>query len=279
MTVSLLGCVIMDNMKNKLAQIEARLQALVEGGVARLFPSIQKQSDLVSRLVQAMHAGIETGSDGNPLVPNLYTLRVHPNEVDAWQDNQALLDSLSQALREAGDEAGLRFSNPPVVRVAAALEVAAGEVQISARNSQADLTQTTDIAVNRDPNAPDLPPNAFLIVDGTRIFPLDQAVVNIGRKLENQLVVEDPRVSRVHAQLRAVRNRFVIFDLDSTGGTLVNGERVHQCTLYPGDVISLSGVPLVFGQDPSVHGETQDFSPALVNPKPRRKPDTHEDRA
>jgi pSer/pThr/pTyr-binding forkhead associated (FHA) protein len=61
--------------------------------------------------------------------------------------------------------------------------------------------------------------------------------------------------------LRAIRGRFVVFDLDSAGGTWVNGQRVLQHTLVPGDVISLSGVPLVYGQDSVGQDETQDINP------------------
>jgi pSer/pThr/pTyr-binding forkhead associated (FHA) protein len=49
--------------------------------------------------------------------------------------------------------------------------------------------------------------------------------------------------------LRIVRERFVLFDLNSSGGTFVNGQRAEQSVLYPGDVISLAGVTLIFGQD------------------------------
>ncbi len=37
--------------------------------------------------------------------------------------------------------------------------------------------------------------------------------------------------------------------LESSGGTFINGQRIHQSILYPGDVISLAGVNLIFGQD------------------------------
>jgi pSer/pThr/pTyr-binding forkhead associated (FHA) protein len=94
-----------------------------------------------------------------------------------------------------------------------------------------------------------LPENAFLIVEGVREFALLEAVINIGRRLDNHLVIEDPRVSRHHAQLRAINGRFVLFDLDSSGGSFVNGQRLSQGILYPGDVISLAGVTLIYGQD------------------------------
>jgi pSer/pThr/pTyr-binding forkhead associated (FHA) protein len=96
---------------------------------------------------------------------------------------------------------------------------------------------------------PGVPENAFVIVEGVKVYPLNESVINIGRRLENQLVIDDPRVSRNHAQLRAIKGRFVLFDLNSTGGTFVNGQRTSQTVLYPGDVISLAGVALIFGQD------------------------------
>ena len=94
-----------------------------------------------------------------------------------------------------------------------------------------------------------LPPAAFLVVDGVHLFLLNQPVISIGRAPENDLVISDLRVSRQHAQLRAVNGHFVVFDLDSTGGTSLNGQPVLQHLLSPGDVISLAGVPLVYGQE------------------------------
>ena len=44
-----------------------------------------------------------------------------------------------------------------------------------------------------------------------------------------------------------IQGRFVIFDLDSMGGTFVNDVAVSSHVLNPGDVIRLAGVPLVYG--------------------------------
>jgi pSer/pThr/pTyr-binding forkhead associated (FHA) protein len=82
-----------------------------------------------------------------------------------------------------------------------------------------------------------------------QIFPLDESVINLGRRSDNHVVIDEMRVSRKHAQIRAIKGHYVIFDLDSSGGTYVNGVLSSQATLYPGDVISLAGVDLVYGQD------------------------------
>ena len=94
-----------------------------------------------------------------------------------------------------------------------------------------------------------IPPNAFFIVDGIKFYPLVKTVINIGRRLENDLVIDDRRVSRNHAQLRAVEGHYVLFDLSSSGGTFVNGIRVSETIIYPNDTISLGGVKLIFQQD------------------------------
>lgn len=107
-----------------------------------------------------------------------------------------------------------------------------------------------ETSTNDEPESNDaIPEHAFLIIEGVKIHPLKESVINVGRKLENHVVIDDPRVSRTHAQLRVIKGHFVLFDLNSTGGTFVNGQRTSQTVLYPGDVISLAGVTLVFGQD------------------------------
>jgi len=121
---------------------------------------------------------------------------------------------------------------------------------VASFSSQA-VTDTQGMpADNQNAGSPEMPPSkAFLIQQGTKVIPLDKSVINIGRRLDNQIVIDDPRVSRNHAQIRVIKDRFVIFDLNSTGGIYVNNQRTNQTVLYPGDVISLAGVTLVFGQD------------------------------
>ena len=94
-----------------------------------------------------------------------------------------------------------------------------------------------------------IPPNAFFIIDGLKFHPLVKAVISIGRRLENDLVIDDPRVSRRHAEIRANEGHYVLVDLSSTGGTFVNGTRVSECIIYPNDTISLGGVTLIYHQD------------------------------
>jgi pSer/pThr/pTyr-binding forkhead associated (FHA) protein len=164
-------------------------------------------------------------------------------------------------LRQVGEQAGVEFYAAPVVLLAADPALALQAVQVSARIQTGQLTPTMGLEL------PDLggepsPPNAYLVVDGTQLFPLRSSVINIGRRADNDLVIDDARISRRHAQIRQIRGRFVLFDLDSTGGSFINNQRIRQGALRPGDVIALAGVPLVFGQDPARVDSTQYLPPA-----------------
>ena len=90
--------------------------------------------------------------------------------------------------------------------------------------------------------------NAYLIVN-SEVFPIKHQLTNLGRKLDNHIVLNDPRISRNHAQIRIMEQQYIILDLNSTGGTMVNGKRVNRSVLYSGDTISLAGVEVKFVQD------------------------------
>jgi len=90
--------------------------------------------------------------------------------------------------------------------------------------------------------------NAYLIVN-SEVYQINGALTNMGRKMDNHIVLNDPRVSRNHAQIREVDHHFILLDLNSTGGTMVNGKKVSKSVLYSGDTISLAGLEIKFVQD------------------------------
>jgi FHA domain/FhaA, N-terminal domain len=259
-----------------LDRIESSLQSLIEGNLARLFHGSRPPANLAHLLVQAMWENAWLDGSGVLQAPNYYLLEASPSQADLLSANQAMLDELANILKTSAQDAGLAFPSQVVVLVSASAGIALGEVRVTARNSLADLSQTRAMELEPQPaeknphtkSTGGLPPGAFLIVDGTRIFSLTQTLVNIGRHPDNHLVIDDPRVSRQHAQLRVIEGRFVLFDLNSKGGTQVNGRFVNQSHLTPGDVISLAGLPLVYGQEDTPPDATQQFDLSPKDPLP-----------
>lgn len=70
-----------------------------------------------------------------------------------------------------------------------------------------------------------------------KVFRIEKPIVNIGRQLANDIIVEDKRVSRYHAQIKFQPDgQFTIFDLGSTNGITVNGvPHLRQHLLRNGD--------------------------------------------
>jgi hypothetical protein len=232
-----------------LKEIESRLQSLIEVDLLNLLPGRKVEDVIIQKLAAAIQLNTLPDGDGPDIAPDIYTLVVHPDTATKWQ-NQQLLAILLHSIATVAQEAGFRFKITPTISVSSDKRISLDDAEIVASHRSEPMGDTN--ATPLDTGSLDdskLPENAFLIVEGVKVFPLTLPVVNIGRRLDNQLIIDDPRVSRNHAQLRTIKGRYVVFDLNSTGGTFVNGQRTSQSVLYPGDVISLAGVALIFGQD------------------------------
>lgn len=234
----------------QINEIEKRLQNLIELHLVKYLPGAVFQDRIAQRLAEALRSNLSTqGLESGSKVSHEFALVVHPSTLSQWQKDPRLIEGLTKLFIIVISEVGVQFEASPVMTLQTDPLVAIDDLKvISIKKS--NLAETQDKQIEKDDGEESIPVKAaFLIVGGTKVFTLQQAVTNIGRRLDNHLVVDDPRVSRYHAQIRYVRGRFIIFDLNSTGGTYVNGQRSSQSALYPGDVISLAGLPIIFGQD------------------------------
>jgi hypothetical protein len=236
----------------KLDQLEAKIQKLVEDQLAGILPGLRLEDRVIQRLATAVKENIVQQKDDRAIAPNEFTLIVATDTSPMWKE-QSTIDALKNIITTASRDVGLKFITQPTIHITTDDSFSADEIKVVAAHKLEPVGDTqgmqTSTGNEEGEGADNIPENAFLIVEGVKVHPLTESVVNIGRRLENQLVIDDPRVSRNHAQLRAIKGRFVLFDLNSTGGTFVNGQRTSQTVLYPGDVISLAGVALIFGQD------------------------------
>src|ERR1700691_4285553 len=78
---------------------------------------------------------------------------------------------------------------------------------------------------------------ALVFVQGNdqKSIVLNRTPFSVGRKVDKDLVIADPRVSRDHAQISQEGQEFFLVDLGSKHGTFVNGERVQRQKLERGD--------------------------------------------
>jgi len=222
------------------------------------------------RLAQEMLHGARSDGSGRTFAPDQVTLTFHPGQIALFASRlpQAQAE-LAKGLAQALARHGMELIQPPHVTLASDPTLTSKEIRAISWHSRDPLTFSALIETPAEPgDAP--PPGAFLVVAGKRHFPLTQSIVNIGRRLDNQLVLDDPHVSRTHAQVRSQRGKFIVVDLNSTGGTRVNGQVIRQHALRPGDVIDIAGIELVYGQDVSGPPDsTPPYAPPFAQPSDR----------
>jgi pSer/pThr/pTyr-binding forkhead associated (FHA) protein len=259
-------------MRIRLDVIETRLRMFIEEWFIP-FRSDDFQRKLAHLLVNALHEQIYTNDNGEMVAPYQYVIRLNPTLVDELKGSN-ILDRLPAALEEIAAQTDMVFLRHPVLRLEPDPSFGQDDVAVQAltdiisRGNTAILSLQEPEDLRKGPSQQSI--SSYLIVNGERIFPLLTPVINIGRRTENHLVIEDPRVSRQHAQIRFNRGQYILFDLNSTGGTLVNGQRTHQHVLKPGDVISLAGVSMIYGEEPRpMEGDSNTTRIVKDTPPPR----------
>jgi hypothetical protein len=246
---------------SRIARFEALAERLVEGTFARLFAGRLSPLEVVTHLARAMEDHQVSSADGTPLAPTHYWVYLHPHDYEALAvERQALETELAHDVEELAAHMGLGLVMPPVVRVMPDGSSVVHEVRVDAlwmsgaADGQGTKEGTCEMAINEleaeegEMIAP--PGRPFLILAGQRHMDLLQPVVSVGRALDNDIILEDARVSRHHAQLRRRYGRYVLYDMGSSSGTEINGYPVEECVLHSGDVISFAGAQVIYGEDP-----------------------------
>jgi hypothetical protein len=260
-------------MVNPLSHLENLAERLVEGTVARLLGARLQPIEVARYLARAMEDGQVVGTQGQVVVPNAYQVYLHPDDMRALESyRDTLQDELARYVANLAREAGASMPGRPRVSLQADPTVPARRVRVeasvmTARPQSVDLTRTQQWSPAQvAPPQADRP--AFVLSDRERRMPIGEAVVTIGRSLDNDIVLDSAHVSRCHAQLRRRYGQYVLYDLGSSGGTTVNGRPVREAPLRHGDVICFAGVEMRFEQaDAAAAGPPP--SPKVTRPMPR----------
>lgn len=251
------------DMKELFDQVETYLESLIEGNSDRLLGTIGAEKQLIRQFLDAIEQTLQSDLQGNLIAPNNFSLNVPLEYLEEIRSGQPMLEKLSENLSRAANRSGISFNGKVNISVFPDQDLEPGEFTVRAIWKEDVLSETAPSKISTGPlQAIQAFPKAFLIVGGTQIYTLEDNLVNIGRQLDNDLIIDDARVSRKHAQIRVVKGRHILFDLDSSGGTLVNNKPISQVSLHPGDVITLAGVPLVYGHDSVTStSDTKEYRP------------------
>ena len=210
---------------------EGRLERAVEGTFSRLFRSGLSPVEFGRKLVRELDGNRTVGVDGRTIVPNSFTFRVAPSDVDQLADLLGTLRrELADAAREHARDERYVFVGPVEVEIDSDESVRGGVLALDARFAEGEGG---------------LPPGSLLLPTGDRV-PLGEYIVSVGRQNDCTIVLGDPNVSRHHAEVRPSGDGFIVADLGSTNGTKVNGSRVAEQQLSDGDEVTFGNTVMHF---------------------------------
>ncbi len=241
-----------------IARVEAKLERLIEGAFAQLFSKAIRPQDIALHLSRAMESGVQAAADGDPrpFAPDSYTIRLNAEVCEHLFARQGdLADILAQHLIELAATAGYRLNATPSIQLNATPTLEPNEIIVDVQH-QNGAAPSTAIMNRIEIEETPAPQNPQLIVNGKLALALRDPLINIGRSRDNQIVLDDPYISRHHAQLRLRFGVYTIFDTRSQGGVLVNDVVVREHRLQPGDVIRMGKTQLVYLED-TPHGDGQ----------------------
>ncbi|HEX5040428.1 MAG TPA: DUF3662 and FHA domain-containing protein [Candidatus Limnocylindria bacterium] len=243
-----------------LSRVEAFLERFLEAPAGRLGASIQPVS-LAKRIERAMDTN-KTYRDAGVIVPNQYDLHLSPADYAAFASYRASLeDDLAHGVLARARHERYTLVARPRVRILSDEETRRGEIRVAAnvaddrgeRIPEAEpMPATSDTMVFARPgsSAPDSARRAYLLVStrGSRAvqFDLGGPLIGIGRASDNDVIVDDPMVSRHHCQLMLQHGAYGFTDLGSRNGSTVNGQPVSQIALGPGDIIRIGDTQIEF---------------------------------
>lgn len=238
-------------MNDRLKRLERQLESLVEDSLTKLLGADVSAAAVAADLTRSMEDHLRLDDLGNAFAPDCYAITLETDRARRLLEQAPEIKrDLAQGILRAARENGFLLDHEPTITIAEDPTLRGQELRVVAWHSGKPLESTQAMTTDEFSLEPALPPGAFLIVDGRRHVALEQPILNVGRRSDNHLVIEDPHASRLHAQIRVREGRFVIFDLGSTSGTKINGRPINQHILQPGDVVTIGAVQIVYGEDP-----------------------------
>ena len=214
-----------------LKGFESRMERMVEGAFARVFRSGLRPVELGRRLIRAMDDGRSIDVRGRAIAPNTFVVRLSSEDDGRFAEvADTLVRELADAAREHARDEGYHFLGPVGVELTIDKRYRTGTFAIEARFHEA---------------AGGGGAGSLVLPDGNR-FPREGRVLTIGRQSTCDITINDPNVSRQHAEIRPFGDGYVVVDLGSTNGTKVNRGRVAEHHLVDGDQLGFGGTTLVF---------------------------------
>jgi hypothetical protein len=225
-------------------RFEKKVEGAVNGVFARAFKGDVQPVEIAARLQRELDAEAKLMSRDKRLVPNEFVVGLSQHDHDKLVPyGKTLTSELAGELRSHATNMGYVFNGPIRIHFQLDTSLPVGRFTVESdavAGVDADRSQVNTAAVERA--------QLVLEVNGMR-HPLRPPGLVIGRGTEADLRINDPGISRRHAEIR-VRGAGAVLDVDivdlgSTNGIIVNGHRVRQASLQSGSRIEIGSTRML----------------------------------
>ena len=236
-----------------LDRFEKGIERAVNGAFAKAFRSEVQPVEVASALRREIDDRAAVVGRDRTIVPNTFVVELGPADherLGEWQE--ALAEELQAVVTDHAAQQRYAFVGPVKVAFEEAEDLDTGVFRV--RSATVKGRPRTPAAAPggavagpqqpQQPQQPRTPPRVQLEIDG-RVYQLTGPVTVIGRGAEADVVVDDPGVSRRHAEIHTGTGRVRVVDLGSTNGTFVDGERVGTGDLADGSRITVGRTRIV----------------------------------
>ena len=244
-----------------LKSLESKIASLVEGSFSRAFRSEVRPVEIARKLAREMEAH-KSYSVSRTYVPNEYRVYLSPKDRERFVDYEdALSGELAAYLLEHARRERFALLSRPVIEFETDERLGLGEFGIQTRvvtpadapaQDRGDAGHTMvystagRVAEPLQEQAISRSQRALLLFDGKRLV-VGPGGATIGRSRQSDVVIDDPNVSREHAELRPRGGSWVLTDLGSTNGSVLNGRRIDRPEVVkPGDEIEIGTSVITF---------------------------------
>jgi hypothetical protein len=234
-------------MKFSINNINKKLETFFEGNFLSVFnktPLIQ----LTEKLIKSIEMEFQE-IDGDIFIPNIISIKIKDKKLFGQKELKEWEIFAHHLIEEISEENSYILRGPLNIEI-----LFDGTIEemfmISTHQSNLTLGDTISLSIEEAMvNKNNSKCIANLILWDEEYFTINKNITNIGRHEQNDLVLDNLRVSRNHAQIRQIGQDFYIIDTNSTSGTKVNGHLIEKHQLSNGDVIEIADVPIIFSRD------------------------------
>ncbi len=226
-----------------LQRFERRIEEMVNRPFARAFKAEVQPVELASALQRECDDRAAIVARGRTMVPNSFVVALGDHDHERLSVYaEALGSELAAMVREHADEQGYAFLGPVTVGFERDADLPTGRFQVRSSAVAAATAQESSTSVPAAGSGSAVP----WVEVGATTYALVRAVTRIGRGSDTDLRIDDPGISRNHAELRRSGGDVTVVDLGSTNGVVVNGQRVEELRLRDGAEVRLGSTVMTF---------------------------------